>query len=356
MPSQQQLKWSELRVGITVIFAAVVLATLIFLMSGTGTWTPKITLITYFDNAEQLRVGAPVSLQGVKIGNVKSIRVVPSKPLTPVEVVMRVTTGYQTFLRKDTTATVETAGILGDAFIDLDSTHAKGVQVKDGDVLPSGNAPGIQDVVRASQTTLQNLDVLIRRLDNIVSGIEKGEGSLGKVLNDPSLFNKANAILGQMQGLLNDIKGGKGTIGKLFADDELYRKANDSIAKLNHMMDEIERGQGTLGKIMKDPGLYDETKQTVAKANKLLDDVNAGKGALGKLTKDEELAKKLENTIARLSSLMDKMDQGEGTVALLFKDPALYKNTDQLLTETRGLIKAIHENPKKYLTIHFKIF
>jgi phospholipid/cholesterol/gamma-HCH transport system substrate-binding protein len=34
----------------------------------------------------------------------------------------------------------------------------------------------------------------------------------------------------------------------------------------------------------------------------------------------------------------------------------LYNNTDQMLVETRGLVKAIRENPKKYLTIHFKLF
>jgi len=38
------------------------------------------------------------------------------------------------------------------------------------------------------------------------------------------------------------------------------------------------------------------------------------------------------------------------------KDPAVYNDTDQLLLETRTLIKAIRENPKKYLTIHLRVF
>ena len=56
MPSQKQLHWSELRVGITVVVAAITLAVLIFLMtSAQGLFTRKIYLKAYFDNAEGLR-------------------------------------------------------------------------------------------------------------------------------------------------------------------------------------------------------------------------------------------------------------------------------------------------------------
>ena len=72
MPSQKQLRWAQLRVGLTVVFAAVVLAFLVFLMSGTtGLFTPTLRLVSYMDNAGGLRNGAPVRLQSVDIGNVE---------------------------------------------------------------------------------------------------------------------------------------------------------------------------------------------------------------------------------------------------------------------------------------------
>ena len=77
MPSQKQLKWSQLKVGLTVLAASVTLALLIFLMSGTGgLFTRKIQLKSYVDNANGLREGAPVRLAGVDIGNVTKIMVV----------------------------------------------------------------------------------------------------------------------------------------------------------------------------------------------------------------------------------------------------------------------------------------
>ena len=73
--------------GITVLFALVTLAILIFLMTGTtGLFTKKILIRSYVDNAGGLRVGAPVRLEGVDIGNVTGIRVVadPAHPADPV--------------------------------------------------------------------------------------------------------------------------------------------------------------------------------------------------------------------------------------------------------------------------------
>jgi phospholipid/cholesterol/gamma-HCH transport system substrate-binding protein len=335
----------------------VTLAILVFLMSGTtGLFTTKITLVTYFDNAEGLRAGQPVDLQGTPIGNVQSVRLIPGRPLAPVQVTLRISKQYADFVHKDSAAMIKTAGVLGESFIDVDSRQAKLGPAKDGDELPSSNAPGLDDVVRASQGTLQNVDILVKRLDRILASVETGKGTLGEFINDPSFFNRATTILNQVQGLLNDVSAGKGTVGKLFADDSLYRKANEAVDKLDRMIAEVDQGKGNLGKLMKDDALYNNANQTMAKANKLMDDLNSGHGAAGKLLKDEEFAAKLKNTISKLSAITDRLEAGEGTAGRFLKDPSIYNNTDQMLIETRNLVKAIRENPKKYLTIHFKIF
>jgi phospholipid/cholesterol/gamma-HCH transport system substrate-binding protein len=57
-----------------------------------------------------------------------------------------------------------------------------------------------------------------------------------------------------------------------------------------------------------------------------------------------------------LASLTERLEKGEGTAGMLFKDPTLYNNSNQMLLESRELVKAIRQNPKRYLTIHMKIF
>ena len=323
MPSQKQLKWSQLRVGLTVLFASVTLAVLIFVMSGTGGWfTHKITLRSFFDNASGLREGAPVRLAGVDIGNVTAIRIVKEKPMTPVEVTMKVNTKYAFNLRKDSVTLMSTAGILGETFVDVDSSTAKGPEATDGDILAARDQPDIQDVVRSSQGTLQNMDSLLKRVDRIVAFIESGQGS----------------------------------IGPLITSDEAYKKVMAAVDKVNAMIDDLQQGKGSAGKLLKDPELYDNVNKTVANVRSLTDDINAGKGALGKMAHDQEFADKLQQTLNNLEALSERLEKGEGSVGMLFKDPALYNNSNEMLVETRELVKSIRENPKKYLTFHVKVF
>jgi phospholipid/cholesterol/gamma-HCH transport system substrate-binding protein len=326
-------------------------------MSGTGgVFTKKILVKSYFDNSGGLRVGAPVRLQGVDIGNVKTIRIVPGRPLSPVEVTMKINTKYLFNLRKDSVTSLQTAGVLGETYVDINSALARQGEVQDGDELHTQETPQIQDVVRATQGTLQNMDSLLKRLDRIVAFVESGQGSIGKLIYDPALYDRLNTTVNEFKGLVDDVQNGKGSLGPLFTNDELYRKANNAIDNVNKIIDELQQGQGSAGKLLKDPELYNNANKTVANVRQLTDDINAGKGALGKFTHDDEVAEKLKNTISNLSALSDRLEKGEGSAGLFLKDPAVYNNTNQTLIETRALLKAIRENPKKYLTIHVKVF
>jgi phospholipid/cholesterol/gamma-HCH transport system substrate-binding protein len=118
----------------------------------------------------------------------------------------------------------------------------------------------------------------------------------------------------------------------------------------------VNAGKGNAGKLLKDEQLYSNLNQTAAKLNNLMADIDAGRGTLGKLAKDPQMAEKIDRITTSLDQLSTRLAAGEGTAGLLFKDPSLYNNTDQMLIESRNLVKALRENPKKYLTIHFKVF
>jgi phospholipid/cholesterol/gamma-HCH transport system substrate-binding protein len=361
VPSQKQLRWAQLRVGLTVVFAAVVLAFLVFLMSGTtGLFTPTLRVVSYTDSAGGLRNGAPVRLQSVDIGNVESIRIVNhhdrSGASTPVEIHMKVNAKFQPFVHTDTQVLLSTAGVLGETFIDLDSTHSKGPVAANNSELPAQSVPDIQDVVRSSQTTLQNVNVLINRLDRIVGAVEDQQGSVGKLIYDKQLYNNLNSSVAQVNSMLNDINSGRGSLGKLISDDTFYTRANATIDKLNGIADNVNNGNGTIGKLIHDPALYENANQTLAKANRLMDGINRGEGGLGKFAKDPDFAKKLDLLVTNLSTISSELQAGQGTAGKLLKDPSLFNNADKMLTESRGLIAAIRQDPKKYLSIKLHIF
>jgi len=328
-------------------------------MSNTaGLFTPRITIRSYFDNAQGLREGAPVRLAGVDIGNVRHISVVPDKDkqLTPVEVTMKVSTKYIYLLRRDSVTSLDTAGVLGETYLDIDSTQAVGPPARDGDTLPTQVHPDFNQVVRASQSTLQNLDALLKRADRILAFAESGKGSMGKLIYDPTLYNRLSVTVADFQKVVDEVASGQGSLGALINRNDAYEKFIATLDKMNGVIDEIQEGKGTAGKFIKDPSFYNNANDTVANLKKLTEDINSGKGTIGKLANDEELAKKLDTTITKLSQLTSDLEAGQGTAGRIFKDETLYNNANQMLVETRELVKAIRENPKKYLSIKLHIF
>ena len=361
MPSQQEVKWSQLKVGVIVLVSLTLLIVLLFLMtnaSGMSVFSKKLMATTYFENSSGLKVGAPVNLEGVTIGEVKTVSVTtdPDRKLTPVRVTMKLDPRYHASLHKDSKASLSTVGVLGDTVVDINSQVATGPELQTGDELHTLETPNLQDVVKASQGTVESLNVILAKMNRIVDNIQSGQGSVGKLINDPSLYNKAADTIGQLQLLATNLNSGKGSAGKLLHDDQLYDRLNDTVAKLDDIASALKAGQGSAGKLLTDDSLYKNLNSTVVHANSLLAEADAGKGALGLMTKDPAFAGKLNDTVTQLDTILKNVNTGQGTLGKLATDDAAYANLNKLLTSSNELIAAIRTDPKKYLTIHMKIF
>ncbi len=361
MPSQQEVRWSQLKVGVIVLVAVVVLVTLLFLMtssSGLGIFSHKLTVTTYFENSAGLKTGGAVELQGVTIGTVKSIVVTsdPARKLTPVQVVMKLDSKYQTSLKKDSKAALSTVGVLGDTVIDINSQYATGAPLQNGDELKTLETPSLTDVVKASQGTIESLNVILAKMNTIVDNLQSGKGSVGQLINNPDLYNKANGTVDELHKLTQNLNSGKGSVGKLMNDPEMYNRLNSAVGRLDTLVAGLQNGQGTAGKLLKDETLYNNLNATLAQANKLLTDANQGKGAIGLLVNDPKFRAQLQDTLTQVNSLVAGVDQGRGTLGKLATDDTAYTNLNKLLTESTTLVTTIRQDPKKYLTIHLKIF
>lgn len=361
MPSQSEVKWSQLKVGIVVVVSLTLLIALLFLMTssqGLGVFSHKLTVYTYFENAAGVKEGAAVNLEGVTIGTVKQVNIVsdPKRKLTPIEVVMRIDGKYGKDLRTDTRAALSTVGVLGDTVVDLNSQTANGPQIQDHAELKTMETPNLQDVVKASQGTIESLNVILAKMDRIVDTISQGKGSVGGLIYDDTLYKRANATVDELHKLEVNLNNGQGSIGKLLHDDAMYNSLNQTTAKLNRIADDLAAGKGSAGKLLHDDALYNNLNSTLAHANSLMADADSGKGALGMMVKDPAFANKLNDTVTRLNNILTGIDQGQGTAGLLVKDPALYHNLDKLTVDSQTLVNTIRSDPKKYLTIHFKIF
>lgn len=358
MPSRKEIQWSELRVGALALIAVAVLIGLIFLMSRSagGLFAGKVDLRAFFANAAGIEAGAPVTLQGVTIGNVKRIRVTPSHNPTPVEVIMEVGSNSLPDLHTDSRATIAQAGVLGNSYVDIDSTQATGPQPANNAVLPSSISPTVQELIGSSQVSIKDLQDLLERLNTLTATLNSNRGIVGQLINDPQLAKKIVAMTNNLEATTNDLRSGKGTLGKLMTDDTLYTQANETISKLNDITTQLDAGNGTMGKLLHDDTLYNNLNATAAKANQLLTQINSGQGALGKFAKDPAFAKKLDDTVTHLNELLGSINEGQGTLGQLVKNRTLYDNTNTTLVDAQQLLQAVRQDPKKYLVIRLKLF
>ncbi|SNT26030.1 phospholipid/cholesterol/gamma-HCH transport system substrate-binding protein [Granulicella rosea] len=361
MPSQQEVRWSQLKVGVIVMVSAVILVSLLFLMtsaSGLGLFSKKLTVMVYFENAGGLKEGGGVNLQGVTIGSVKSVAIVsdPARKLTPVRVVLKIDGRYSPDLRQDSKASLTTVGVLGDTVIDINSQTAIGAPLRDGDELHTSQNPSISDVVKASQGTVESLNVILAKLNATVDDLQKGKGTVGQLISNPELYNKLTATVDQLNMLEKNLNNGRGSVGKFLTDDSVYNKLNDAATRMDNIAVSLDKGNGSAGKLLKDETLYNNLNTTLTHANTLMTQVEKGQGAVGMLINDPVFAQKLKDTVDETHLLLAGVRTGKGTLGKLATDDQAYVNLNHLLTETSGLMTTIRQDPKKYLTIHVKIF
>lgn len=357
MAQSRKATWSELRVGMLVILSFSILTVAIFFISGKGgVLARRYHVNTYLPAASGLKEGAPVWLAGVEVGKVDNVAISKSTdPSKAVEIRMSLRSEYASDVRSDTKARLGSIGLLGDKYIEL-SRGIKGTPVGENGVVEGSEEADIKKLIESSNDLLANLDVLSDKIKSITGKIDRGEGSVGKFINDPALYNNVSHTVKVASDLMDQMKRGEGSIGKMIVSEELYNHFNTSAEKLGRIADRLEAGQGTLGKFLKDETLYNNANRTVEKTRALVERIDKGEGTLGKLVSDQELYNKMNNALTRLTSIADKIDKGEGTMGKLVNDQALYNNLNSTSAEIVKLIYDFRKNPKRFLTIKLKLF
>jgi len=399
-PTQRNIGFSQLRVGIFVLCALIVLAFLI--LNATGDFNPfeqKMRLKARFATADGLREGAEVQLAGVHIGKVEAVKfLAPDSPEEEkIEAIMSVSSVLDKKpiterIRTDSTAQLIATSVLGnDKTINITPGTIKGNPVEENYVLPSSTAISINQLTSTGNDLLGQINKLAIPTNEILNKANQGDGTLGRLINDQSLYRTLDSTVGEakltmvkIQTLIERVKAGDGSAGKLINDPQLYDNLNKTITQLEGISTDLRNGKGTAGKFLTDDALYNDVRESLkdlkasmARINTIADDVklvtkelNEGKGTAGKFLKDEQLYNDARQTLAKFNSTADKLDliladaqAGKGTFGKLLKDETLYNsinqtsaNVNQLSSEATKMIYDFRQNPKKYLTIKFKLF
>ncbi len=391
--SRRSFRLSQVRVGIFVLFGLGILGFLI--MNSTGDFNPfekKLRLKAHFMAADGLRDGSEVQLAGVRIGKVDSVQLLPpdSDDGAKIEAVMTVDQELNgrpinERIRTDSTAQLVAVSLLAnDKLINISPGTTNGDAVPENYVLESRSSTTISNLTETGTELLDQIKRLAIPANEILTKANRGEGTLGRVVNDESLYRnldstiaEAKTTVRQLQQTLDRVNRGEGTAGALINDRALYDNLNKTVSQIETITNEIRAGKGTAGKIVTDEELYNDTRAAINdlrtatnKINLLIDDVSAGKGTIGKLFNDDKLygdasltLERFNTAAVRIESILADAQAGKGTLGRLVTDDTLFNNANSTVQSINKfsdnasrMIDDFRREPKKYLRIKLSLF
>lgn len=357
MASKEKVRWSQLRAGLVAIAAMIVVAVLIFLLTGTSNFLGgEFHLRTYMTDSAGMTSSDPVRLNGILAGHIGKVQLSGSHdPRHTVEIDMVIQNKFLNQIPDDSMAAISAANLLGSKYINITrGTHPKHVE-PDGEI-QSVATQDIPEMIAQSSRLLGQFETIAGRVDGLLSIVENGQGNIGKLIKDDTLYDRLNATAGEVQQLVADVKNSNGTISHLLYDSDLYDDIRKPIQRMDDMLAAVQQGKGTAGKFIYDPQVYDEARDSITEAKRLLDNLNAGKGTAGKFLTDDQVYTQLNLIATKVNTAIDKINSGQGTIGQLMVNPQLYDSLTGATREVQGLIKDMRANPKKFLTIRLVLF
>jgi phospholipid/cholesterol/gamma-HCH transport system substrate-binding protein len=177
------------RLGAFIVVALVVLAAGVFII-GSKNYLFRSTyqLKAQFDNVAGLSNGADVQVGGVHSGTVHSIDL-PHKPGEKVTVVIDLDKSTHEIIKRDSVASIETEGVLGNQFLAISFGSAGQADVKDGDVIESEPPLLMADMLKKANGILDSSQQATEHLNSVSAKIDAGQGTVGALVNDKQLYN-----------------------------------------------------------------------------------------------------------------------------------------------------------------------
>jgi phospholipid/cholesterol/gamma-HCH transport system substrate-binding protein len=236
-------QFTELRAGLFTLITLAGFGVMIFIL-GThkGYFEPQITLKAKFLNVYGLKAGAPVRFMGVGIGQVKDIILPTELPCPGIEVLLKINKSAQKAITRDSVATIKWLSyVTGDSYVEISSGACLEPVVEDGDLIRSVEPVDYTTAITGGMSTIESFSKILKKLEEggfaeslsnvsatLSEGIktfQKGEGLLYALMYDPKgkqLMGNLVKTTESLREITEKISSGEGTIGALVVDPTLY--------------------------------------------------------------------------------------------------------------------------------------
>ncbi len=374
MTASSEVVRRRFRVGLVVFVALVSSGIGIFMVGQRASlFTRKADYRIHFRSAAGLTNGNSVRLAGVTVGNVTEVALSEKPGDSTVTVTVSIEKKMTSRIRTDTTASIQTIGLLGDKYIELLGGSDTAAEIAPGGEIPAAKEAGIEKLLAGSEGLLGDLTEIARSLKVILGRTEKGRGLLGELTSESeegrNIGTNLNETLRQLSATLAKINSGRSLAGKLLADERYGRETgaalHDAIASASRAFSliagDLQNGNGALPALLADPegkkkiyALLDNLSQAGVSLARVSLELDRGKGLLPVLLHDEAFAadfrQHLGSFTMHLDSISQKLDHGDGSIGMLINDPSLYDAANDIVVgvnESKLLRWLIRDRQKK---------
>lgn len=257
------------KLGLFVFLGTVLLVIAIFSIgSKDSLFSSNISIKAYFDNVEGLRTGAAVRLNGLSVGSVSNVRLMEMNRYR-VEVTMRINKDIRQFIRLDSEAAIETEGIIGSKIVIITPGSKENAIIDDGGVIMSQTTVNMTQIITETQDMMSYMKDLTKEFSEILTNINKGEGTIGKLVYDDALYNETVTIVQSADTSLNIMverleKMSSFIIGLGTSVEDIVQSVDSAAIDLRSLIGRIEAGEGALGALIADESVYDSIKTIVS--------------------------------------------------------------------------------------------
>lgn len=316
--TEQPLKITKLKVGLTV-FAGLVIFFVLVTLVGTDEFYFSKTYNMYMaiNNVSGIVKGAPVTLGGFKIGSVESIDLIPTGSKNNIRLKLRLQRSYQPQITTGSSAQVTGIGILGDKFVDISFGKPDEKPLAENTFIPVASGSSLEDISKSLTPGINDFNRVLANLRRITDSVAEGKGTVGSLINSPSAIQQFSQVVAKINTVLNSIESDKGTLGSLLKDKELYTNLSEASHSLKTLSADLKNGKGTLGKLLVNDSLYNNVNCATKQVNKILAEA----------------------------------DNDSTIVNGVLKDKKLYGDFNKMLKDLNILINDFKEHPDKYVKL-----
>ena len=266
---------SAFRVGLFVLLgAAALLAGVVLVGTQEGMFHPTFHVSAYFNSVEGVRSGSAVRLDGVDIGIVDGVEVVPRD--SKVRLDLKLNAPAKAFIRKDSYATIMPEGLVGSYYVDVTVGSHAGEPIDDGDVIRSKEAIRLSDVLETTDAVMDNIRRSSGELAKTLAAINEGRGTLGKLIAREDIYRHIEHMSSQADTGVTVALGRVDTLSVTVT--AMVRRADSIAANVNAVCTRLNEGKGTVGALLTERTIYDSLLLAVRNTVQATQEAKAGAG------------------------------------------------------------------------------